>query len=242
MENGVEERKASIRVFSANPWVMPHEPPEIIAVFREHGRLIELPARRAFSCPAPGVALVEKGAAVCSFSGLDNKSHVFSLCLPGRAFGKLDPVSVEESEPAEARTLRPSSILWVPRDTWLECIRSSVPMMEACAAASSRRHRCAMEGMVSNCTQTLDLRLRRFLYALIASHYEAGKREWNPCPIALTVTDIAKIVSASRGLVSCTLSGWAAQGLSKKDGRFLVFHTDLFRDFIGAGGASPAAA
>lgn len=233
---GEEESRYIHRVFKALPWVMPSEPPEIAEIFRRHGRRIECPAgHQILHGLDSGVTLIEKGVVVFSFNDLENRCQIFSLCLPGRTIGDLESLEPEAYAAADALCIKPCSLLTVSRETWLAAIRASVPMMEAYAKSANRKHWCAMEGMIANYTQPLDVRLRLFLLALISSHYEPGAREWNPCPVVLTVTDIAKIVAANRSWVSRRLSSWGEEGLLKKDGVFFVFHRDLFREFLEAG-------
>lgn len=220
------------KVFNALPWVMPAEPPEIQEIFKRRGRRIECPAGKLILHGLDsGVTLIEKGVVVFSFNDLEDHCQIFSLCLPGCTVGDLEPLEPNSIAAANAECIKPCTVLYVPQAAWLEEIRSSVPMMEAYAKSANRKHWCVMEGMIANYTQPLEIRLRLFLYSLISSHYKVGDREWNPCPVLLTVTDIAKIVAANRSWVSRTLSVWTEQGKMKKEGFFLVFHRAVFEGF-----------
>ena len=221
------------KVFNALPWVMPVEPPEIREIFERRGRRIECPAGKLILHGLDsGVTLIEKGVVVFSFNDLADHCQIFSLCLPGCTVGDLESLEPKSIAAADAECIKPCTVLYVTREAWLEEIRGSVAMMEAYAKSANRKHWCVMEGMIANYTQPLEIRLRLFLYSLISSHYKIGDREWNPCPVVLTVTDIAKIVAANRSWVSRTLSAWAEQGTMKKDGFFLVFHRSVFEGFL----------
>lgn len=222
------------RIFDALPWVMPAEPPEIQRIFQRRGRRIECPAGKLILHGfEAGVTLIERGVVVFSFNDAGNRCQIFSLSLPGCTVGDLEPLEPKIISAAEAECIKPCTVLHVSQAAWLEEIRSSVDMMESYAKSANRKHRCVMEGMIANYTQPMEVRLRLFLYSLVSSHYEAGSREWNPCPVALTVTDIAKIVAANRSWVSRTISAWIDQGKARKDGHLLVFRRSLFEDLAG---------
>ena len=51
---------------------------------------------------------------------------------------------------------------------------------------------------------------------------------WLPCPVTLSVTEISRVVAATRSSVSTRLSEWCAAGLMRKDVRAMFFRPALF--------------
>ena len=218
-------------VFFSVPWIMPAEPELICAIFRECGR--ERRFDRGEMIPHGGadssVFLVQQGVVTFGYYDKDGRYQVFDVVLPGRTVGDLESLDTL-SYPIIARCIRPVRALAVGREQWLARLRSSVEVMEAFSRSAIRKHQCTMEGMVCNYTLSLEERLRRFFYALITTHYTPKEAGWNPCPVALTVTELSRIMACNRSWVSRTLSGWIAAGLAKKDGRMLLISSRLFAE------------
>lgn len=217
------------QVFSQKPWVMPEEPPRIKKIFEQHGKVLQYKKGAIFSHGSDNssVYLVIKG--LVTFGYFDSLDHyqVLSLILPGRSIGDLDSL---DSQPCNvlAECLRPTTVLAVPHGTWISELHASVANMEAYANSANLKHQCAMEGMIANYTQPLEHRLRLLLFSLISSYYNIRKDSWNPCPITITITDIAKVVACNRCWVSRTISRWSRENLIKKDGRLLLISSSLF--------------
>lgn len=87
-----------------------------------------------------------------------------------------------------------------------------------------------MEGMIANYTLDLAERMKALLRSVIESWYPLRTDGWNPLPIAHNVTEISRIVSASRSSASVILSRWTDEGLVRWDGRRLILHGSLFED------------
>ena len=223
------EGKFRNSIFNTKPWVMPREPEEIRAIFTEFGRprVFERGAMIAHGGEDGAVCMVERGVVTFGYYDRDQRHQVFNVILPGRTVGDLESLDAS-SYPIIAKCIRPTRVLIVGRDLWLERLRSSVQVMEAYARSANLKHQCTMEGMICNYTLPLEERLRKFFYALITAHYSPKPAGWNPCPVVLTVTEIARIVACNRSWVSRTLSGWVASGLVKKDGRMLLLSSRLF--------------
>ena len=218
-------------VFCNTPWIMPLEPDVIRHFFEEKGRLEKFPAghKLLHGGVAGNVYFVKKGLVTFGYFDASSAFQVLNLILPGRTVGDLDSL-----DPAPcgiiAECLKPCTLYVLSHEDWIKAVRSSVESMQAYALSANRKHQCAMEGLINNRTLSLPQRLKRLILALIQTHYALRRDGWNPCPIPLTVTDLAKVLSASRPWVSKTLSDWIAAGLMKKDGRSILVHAELFDD------------
>ena len=227
-------------IFHTVPWVMPREPEEIQAIFRGLGRAAHFSQGRQIDhgkADSP-VALVTHGAVTFGYYDRKDRYQVCNLVLPGRTVGDLESLDAEAPYPIIARCIRPTSVLVVDRGPWVAALRSSVKTMEVYAVSAILKHHCTMEGMICNYTEPLEIRLRRLFYALITSCYSLKDGDWNPCPVALTVTEISQIVACNRSWVSRTLSKWIAKGLARKDGRILLLSSGLFAEIGWEGGAA----
>lgn len=229
-------------VFCNNPWIMPPEPDIIRDIFVRRGTIQHFPAgtRLTHGGVAGSVYFVNKGLATFGYFDASAVFQVLNIILPGRTVGDLDSLT---SDPCTiiAECIKPCVLSVLTKEEWQDAIRSSVATMEAYALSANKKHQCAMEGLINNRTLPLPLRLKRLLLALIQTHYTLHQDRWNPCPASLTVTDLAKVLSASRPWVSRTLSAWIAEGLMKKDGRSLLIKAELFNDLYAECGKTSAA-
>ncbi|MDO5532478.1 Crp/Fnr family transcriptional regulator [Sutterella sp.] len=177
------------------------------------------------------VSLIRKGLVTFGYMDAAENYQVLSILLPGRLAGDMD---VLEPTPYRiiVQTLKPIELLTISRDEWLRHLRGSVETMETYTRLANRCHQSVMDGMIANYTRPLEQRLRTLILSLITEHYAVKPSDWNPCPVTLSVTDLAQIVSASRSWVSRTLSAWIEEGMARKDGRLLFFRGELFRDLI----------
>ncbi len=223
-------------VFQTVPWIMPAEPEAIQRIFEQYGR--ESRFDRGEMIPHGGaegsVYLIQQGVVTFGYYDREQRYQVFNVVLSGRTVGDLDSLG-RRTIPVIAKCIRPTRVLVVGREVWLSSLRASVETMEAYAVSANRKHQCTMEGMICNYTLALEERLRKFFYALITAHYTPKVSGWNPCPVALTVTELARIVACNRSWVSRTISGWIAQRLAKKDGRMLLISSRLFEQQPGLG-------
>lgn len=78
------------------------------------------------------------------------------------------------------------------------------------------KQECHMEGMIANYTLDLAERMKALLRSVIESWYPLRTDGWNPLPIAHNVTEISRIVSASRSSASVILSRWTDEGLVRR--------------------------
>lgn len=208
---------------------MPAQTEPIIDIFKRYGhpKTFARGERLRHGGLDGEVCLLTKGLGIFTFSDGNGTEHVLSLILPHRTMGDLDALDLRPVG-LVAEFIRPSTVLALERNAWLEALRSDVRIMEAYLSSAILEHECCMEGMLSNFTVDLDTRLRILLHAIIKSHYQIRKDYWNPVPISLSITDIAKMVSANRSWVSRTVSSWVEAGLMRKDKRQLLVRSELF--------------
>ena len=227
------------------PWVRPPEPQVIQELFVRCGtpRHFEKGAFMPHGGKGEGAqaGFLVKGLAALSCVDVLGGAHVFALIAPGRAAGDLDVINPHRVA-VQVEFLRPSTVLMVPRERFLEELRSSIELMEIYADLAILKQESALEGMLANFTLELDARLRVLLLSVITSFAELDENGWNACPLGLTITELSLLLSADRSWVSTKVNAWIRAGDARKDGRRLLIHGRLFKsvqDWGRSGDAAP---
>ena len=228
------------QVFRARPWVLPAEPSRLAELFKS-GRVEVLDRGATLSHGGldGGVALLLEGLASFSFLDAVGKYHTFALVLPGRTVGDLDALNPNRVN-VIAECIRPSRVLVVSNAEYRRALRASTELMEMYADLSILKEETILEGAFANFTMDLDRRLRvLFLALFLEGGSQLSLEHWNECPVSLSVTEIAQIVSGNRSWVSTRLSEWAREGLFRKSGRNMAVRAELFesvKDWMPRGG------
>ena len=101
--------------------------------------------------------------------------------------------------------------------------------MEMYADMSILKEESIIEGAFANFTLDTDRRLRVLLLSFfLEGAGQISANEWNECPVCLSVTEISRIIAATRSWVSTLLSEWQREGILKKTGRTFAVRTELF--------------
>jgi CRP-like cAMP-binding protein len=218
-----------IGVFNVYPWIMPAESEDLRAFFRERGIKKTFAKRQIL--PHGGkdgtIGMVESGLISFFFYDAQARQQVFSLSAAGCLLGDIEALDGTKSY-AMAECLTETEMLIVPRTAFTDYLKSDILRMEEYARSANRKHQCAMEGMISTYIYPVEDRLLLFLYSLVHAFKEERVGEFLRLPLQLSVTDIARVLSADRSWVSLTLNSWAKSGLVKKSGRAILIHPDLF--------------
>ncbi len=218
------------QVLRTRPWVLLREPQRFVDFFHREGKLKEIPKGGSFLTHGSingQTALLLEG--LVSFDFVDNagRQRTFALILPNRMLGDLDVLNPVRPN-VVVEVLQPSKFLVVDNHVFRRYLRESVETMELYADLSILKEEGILEGAFANFSMDLDSRLRAlFLSILQSEKVEPDAEGWMTLPITLSVTDITRIVSASRAWVSTTLSDWCETGLMKKE-----VHTMAFREAV----------
>lgn len=220
------------QVMRTRPWTLPVEPPQLVEIFRRYGREVVHDKGQPLSHGGltGDVSLLLEGMVTFSFVDIASKSRIFALILPGRTIGDLDALNPHSTR-VVAECIRPSRLLVVSNEAYRTALRSSVELMELYADLAILKEESVLEGAFANFTMDLDGRLRALLYSLMCESQVFRTQpeiEWCPCPVDLTVTEIARIVAGNRSWVSTKLSEWTDEGLVRRVGRIMEIHSSLF--------------
>lgn len=217
------------QVFRARPWVLPPEPAKLAELFRD-GHVVTLDAGATFRHGGTEgyVALLLEGLVTFSFLDIRDNYHTFALVLPGRTIGDLDALNPNRTS-VIAECIRPSRALLIPNSQYRRGLRASTELMEMFADMSILKEESIIEGAFANFTLDTDRRLRVLLLSFfLEGGGQISANEWNECPVSLSVTEISRIIAATRSWVSTRLSEWQREGILKKTGRTFAVRTELF--------------
>ena len=216
-------------VFNVYPWVMPAETQDFVSFFVENGVKKKYAKHQILEHGGKNgcVSMVEKGLLSFFFYDAFSRQNVFSLSPPRRTLGDLEALDGTTSY-ALAECLMETHMLVVSRKSFITYLRGNVDRMEQYAASANRKHQCVMEGMIATYTYPVPERLRLLLYSLIHSFEINYVNNYLQLPLELSVTDIARILSADRSWVSLTISAWKNEGYVRRTGKKFLVSPKLF--------------
>lgn len=216
------------QVLFEEQWIPPEADPEIREVFYARGKRVDLKKGQELRHGAPGgdITLLLAGLGIYRLWDYEGKEHLFSIILPNRVMGDIDALCQNPANMC-ASIVKSGAGIVLPYKIWYEAITERLDLFERVVRSGLTKQQCHIEALLSCFTLAVDKRLSSFFYALIKAYYKPKPDGWNPLPIQITTVLLAKAVSASRTSVSLALSRWQAEGLLKKDGRFLSIHGKL---------------
>lgn len=219
------------QVFRTRPWVLLREPQRFVDFFHREGKLKEIPKGGSFLTHGSihgQTALLLDGLVSFDFVDSNGRQRTFALILPNRMLGDLDVLNPARPN-VVVEVLQTSKLLVVENQVFRRFLRESVETMELYADLSILKEEGILEGAFANFTLDLDSRLRALFLSVLQSEKVVPDEEgWMTLPITLSVTDITRIVSASRAWVSATLSDWCEKGLMKKEVHTMAFRESVF--------------
>ena len=187
------------QVFLNAPWVHDAEPPQLKAIFEQHGVLRKFPKGFIFNHGGTqgNVYYITKGLVFFTFPDPKDKFRVFGILPPDRVVGDLDAVT----------SARPTECLVVPGRVYREALEADPELMKLYAINAVAKEETHMEGMMAVFTLPAEKRLIALASSVINSYYPLKPDGWNPMPLQLTTFEIADITSSNRSAQS-SISGW----------------------------------
>ncbi len=217
------------QVFRARPWVLPPEPAKLAELFKE-GSVVTMDVGGTFHHGGMEghVALLLEGLVTFSFIDIRGGYHTFALVLPGRTIGDLDALNPDRTS-VIAECIRPSRALLIPNMQYRRALRTSVELMEMYADFAILKEEAILDGAFANFSMDTDRRLRVLILSLfLEADGKFNEDGWGNSPVSLSVTEISRIISATRSWVSTQLSEWQREGLLKKTGRTFSVRREIF--------------
>ncbi len=162
--------------------------------------------------PGSTLYVILSGAVSIVLPSSDGKDLVLSILSAGDFFGELSLLDEEPRSATATAVEDGTQTLIVPRDAFIELVRSNVQMAIHIMALLSRRLREADSLAQDSALLDLPGRLARRLLELADRH---GRRQADGIQIALrlTQTDIASLVGATRVATNRQLQRFQQQGI-----------------------------
>lgn len=148
------------QVFLNAPWVHDAEPPQLKAIFEQHGVLRKFPKGFIFNHGGTqgNVYYITKGLVFFTFPDPKDKFRVFGILPPDRVVGDLDAVT-QFSINVFATSARPTECLVVPGRVYREALEADPELMKLYAINAVAKEETHMEGMMAVFTLPAEKRL-----------------------------------------------------------------------------------
>jgi CRP/FNR family transcriptional regulator, cyclic AMP receptor protein len=174
--------------------------------------------------PGEAIYLIVEGTVKVAVDQPDGSSVILAILGAGEVLGEMSVVQ-SAGRSATIITLERSTMLWMNRTAFQECMQS-VPMIAAnLARILASRLRLANEQILLFATQDVYGRIARMLLAFAHEHGKPAANSGVLIPLRLTQTDLAGLVGASRVRVNQVLSTFKDQGYISFDQKhYLILH------------------
>jgi CRP-like cAMP-binding protein len=228
------------QAFLEFPWVHAPAPKTFFYFFRSFGRLQRLrPGQSIFNGGPEGeVGFLLSGLCAYRMQNSRDQEHWLTLVPEGRLIGDIDAFTGAVVNILDY-ALRPSEMLIMERHTFFEKLRNDPAMGMEHAQTVAAEHESDLEGMFSAVSDPLIVRIAKLFAALCFRDEPRERFNWHeakarfrpqPVPYALTPTEIAKLVGASRTAVSLCLTRCEKEGLLRTEGGVRVIMPAMIAD------------
>lgn len=224
MKGAIFDGKSNMRlVFQQFPWVHAPAPHAFKPLFLRFGhRETLMPGQAIYNGGVDAeVAFILSGLCTYRMQDARDGEHYLTLACEGRLASNVDGFTGDVVNILDY-ALRPTEVLLINRRAFLDMLAADPVLEREHMQMLVSEHESDMEGMFSALTDPLPVRLAKLLAALVFRNEPRGRFDWRkakatitpePIPYALTVTESAKVVCASRTAVSLCMSEWEKDGL-----------------------------
>lgn len=157
--------------------------------------------------PGEVVYFVMDGAVKIHVEQAEGADVILSILGPGEVVGEMSVVD-SLGRSASVETLEETTLYWMDRSAFWDCLRSMPQLGFNLTSVLSRRLRLANERIQALATLDVYGRVARHILALAHEYGEQTPEGDVRIPIRLTQTDLASIVSASRVRVNQVMQSY----------------------------------
>lgn len=213
-----------MQAFNALPWIPSAEYEKISELYLKYGVLRKVKKNTFLKSSGDRNKLfyLQKGLCMGFVDCQPDKSVLLTLLLPGRAIGDLTCISGEKVN-MRIVVKQDSELLALPKDILKNQIKKDSEIALLIAKTMVAKRESHLEGMLANCTLSVEERLKTFFKALMTSYPVPKVGDWYRLPVRLNNEELASIVNATRVSVSRILSAWAERNLYQKANSRNVF-------------------
>ena len=151
--------------------------------------------------PGEIVYIILKGTIKISVEHVDGTEVILAILGPGDTVGELSLLD-SAGRSANVVTMEKSSLLWMDRATFWECLRTMPPVSYKLLGIMCGRQRLSNEQILALATLNIYGRVARQILALAQQYGQSTPNGDIRIPIRLTQSDIAGLIGASRERVN----------------------------------------
>ncbi|NNJ11030.1 Crp/Fnr family transcriptional regulator [Chloroflexales bacterium ZM16-3] len=174
--------------------------------------------------PGEAIYLIVEGTVKIAVEQPDGSSVILAILGAGEVIGEMSVVQ-NTGRSATIITLERSTMLWMNRTTFQECMQTMSVMATNLARILASRLRLANEQILLFATQDVYGRVACMLLAFAREHGRPQEDGSIQIPLRLTQTDLASLVGASRVRVNQVLSTYKDLGhISLGQKHYITLH------------------
>lgn len=153
--------------------------------------------------PTEAIYMIIKGTVKVYVENRDGTNVILSILGPGEVLGEVSAID-NLAHIASAVTLEVSTLLWLDRVTFQECLQTMPALSRNLSCILARRLRAATKQIQSLAKQDVYARVARQILTF-AYQYNEVADPGTVIPLRLTQTDLANLIGASRVRVNQVL-------------------------------------
>ena len=184
--------------------------------------------------PAEEVFLVVAGQLRVSVCSVDGRELAFRIAVPGDIVGEIGALD-EGRRSADVTALRDSEVLALARPDLLRLLATRPTMAIGVSRFLCGRLRETTEQLEAQALQRVERRLARFLLRLL--DFTAPVHTEVELTLAVSQSEIAALIGASRPKVNLAFSALEEQGAIRRAGKRLVCRPDSLSEIAESFGA-----
>lgn len=154
--------------------------------------------------PGEVVYIIQTGTVKIHVEQADGSDVILAILGPGEVVGEMGPIE-EQTRSASVITLEPTTVLWLSRSDFRECLLNLPTMSYNLVRILSRRLRIANAHIQSLASLDVYGRVARQLLSFAEEYGQKAHGGEIVIPIRLTQSDLADLVGASRVRVNQVL-------------------------------------
>jgi CRP/FNR family cyclic AMP-dependent transcriptional regulator len=171
--------------------------------------------------PGEVIYIVLEGTLKIFTQRLDGTEVILAILGPGDTVGEMSLVD-SAGRSANVVTLEKSSLLWMDRDTFIECLNTMHTISINLVSILSKRLRLANEQIQSLATLDVYGRVARQLLAFAEQYGKPDADDNVLIPIRLTQSDIGDLVGASRERINQVIVNYKRNKYISVDRRYRI--------------------
>ncbi len=210
-------------IYSRSPWLIPPDSAELVRLFEQKGKPVAFSSRRSLHFGDKRYAYLIRKGLVATYAGSIGKfERLICIFQPGTVFGAEKSLKGEfATKPLIAKTLLPVEALMLDAAIFKQQVQAD-PALTAAVLRDFLAHDDAkIEGLLMNGLLTVPQRLALMVETIFRGSGHPLSDASRCLPLAVTVTELSRLIHCDRAVLSRTLKDLAHEGrLEIRDNRY----------------------